>query len=125
MKYAVKAGNDLIALAAYELYQDKAYVYLLYAESTPNSNPTMTSKDRRKYSGIGKVILAFGIKTSKEKFFIDEVTRVTWAHLQQKKTGEPVEIRPAGEIFRLRVTLYTNSLRGQAGVLVLSFIVIW
>ena len=95
MKYAVKAGNDLIALAAYELYQDKAYVYLLYAESTPNSNPTMTSKDRRKYSGIGKVILAFGIKTSKEKFFIDEVTQVTWAHLQQKKTGEPVEIRPA------------------------------
>lgn len=95
LKYAVKAGNDLIALAAYELYQDKAYVYLLYAESTPNSNPTMTSKDRRKYSGIEKVILAFGIKTSKEKFFIDEVTRVTWAHLQQKKTGEPVEIRPA------------------------------
>ncbi len=63
-KYSVKAGDDLIALAAYQIRKNKAYVYVLYAESAPHSNPTMKQKEERKYSGIGRVVLAFGIKYS-------------------------------------------------------------
>ena len=64
-KYAMKAPNgELIALAAYQISGRKAYVYILYAESAPHSNPTITGKVERKYSGIGAVLLAFGIKYS-------------------------------------------------------------
>ena len=64
-KYAMKAPNgELIALAAYQISGRKAYVYILYAESAPHSNPTNTGKVERKYSGIGAVLLAFGIKYS-------------------------------------------------------------
>lgn len=31
----------------------------------------------------------------KEKYFIDEVTRVTWARMQEKKSGEKKDIRLA------------------------------
>lgn len=41
----------------------------------------------------------FGIRyysaTAKERHFVEEVTRVTWAKQQEKKTGIPQEIRPA------------------------------
>ena len=61
----MKAPNgELIALAAYQISGRKAYVYILYAESAPHSNPTITGKVERKYSGIGAVLLAFGIKYS-------------------------------------------------------------
>ena len=64
-KYAMKAPNgELIALAAYKISGRKTYVYILYAESAPHSNATITGKVERKYSGIGAVLLAFGIKYS-------------------------------------------------------------
>ena len=41
----------------------------------------------------------FGIRyysaTPKERYFVDEVTRVTWAKLQEEKTGRKLDIRPA------------------------------
>ena len=37
-------------------------VYIAYAESAPSSNPTMT--ESKKYSGIGKAVIAFGIAMS-------------------------------------------------------------
>ena len=41
----------------------------------------------------------FGIRyytaTEKERCFVEEVTRVTWALMQQEKTGVKAEIRPA------------------------------
>lgn len=41
----------------------------------------------------------FGIRyytaTPKEKFFVEEVTRVTWERQQAEKTGEKREIKPA------------------------------
>ena len=41
----------------------------------------------------------FGIRyytaTEKERFFVDEVTRVTWEIQQQKRIGIPKDIRPA------------------------------
>lgn len=63
-KYAVKApGNELIALGAYEVIGEQAYVYIVYMESAPESNPTI-STGTRKYYGIGELLLAFGIKFS-------------------------------------------------------------
>ena len=36
----------------------------MYAESAPHSNPVLTEKSERKYSGIGAALIAFGIKYS-------------------------------------------------------------
>lgn len=64
-KYAVKSlTGELIALAAYQIRSHSAYVYILYAESAPHSNPTMNQKVTRKYYGIGELLIAFGIKYS-------------------------------------------------------------
>ena len=64
-KYALKTETgELIALGAYQVVGREAYVYILYVESAPASNPTMTKKPVRKYYGIGAVMLAFGIKFS-------------------------------------------------------------
>lgn len=64
-KYALKTPNgELIALGAYQIAGRRAYVYILYVESAPDSNPTITEKTNRKYYGIGEVIIAFGIKFS-------------------------------------------------------------
>lgn len=64
-KYAVKsADGDLIALAAYQIRGHSAYVYILYAESAPHSNPTMNAREKRRYYGIGELLIAYGIKYS-------------------------------------------------------------
>ena len=64
-KYAMRTlDGELIALAAYQIAGRKAYVYILYVESAPHSNPTLTEKTGRKYYGIGAVLIAFGIKYS-------------------------------------------------------------
>ena len=53
-KYAVKSeSGDLIALAAYQILGRNAYVYILYAESAPHSNPTMNPVGQRKYNSNG------------------------------------------------------------------------
>lgn len=45
------------------------------------------------------VCAQFGIScysaTPKERHFVEEVTRVTWAKMQEKKTGIKRDIRPA------------------------------
>lgn len=61
-RYAVKADDELIALGAYEIQDDLLTVYIVYMESQPESNPTMTKN--RKYSGIGRLLIAYGIKLS-------------------------------------------------------------
>ena len=64
-KYAVKSEDgELIALGAYQIRGRKAYVYILYAESAPHSNPTMSLQGQRKYYGIGELLIAYGIKYS-------------------------------------------------------------
>lgn len=63
-KFAVKTKNgDLVALAAYQIRGRSAYVYILYVESAPHSNPTICGEKRR-YYGIGELLIAFGIKYS-------------------------------------------------------------
>lgn len=64
-KYALKTEDSkLVALGAYQIIGRSAYVYILYLESAPESNPTLTPKRQREYYGIGEVMLAFGIKFS-------------------------------------------------------------
>lgn len=64
-KYAVKSANgDLIALAAYQIRGRRSYVYILYVESAPHSNPTAKPKKMLKYYGIGELLIAYGIKYS-------------------------------------------------------------
>ena len=64
-KYVVKTTNgELVALAAYQVRNHSAYVYILYVESAPHSNPTMNPRESRKYYGIGELLIAYGIKYS-------------------------------------------------------------
>ena len=54
----------MLAPGAYQISGRKAYVYILYVESAPQSNPTLTTSARREYYGISEVMIAFGIKYS-------------------------------------------------------------
>lgn len=64
-KYAIKNyDGDLIGLGAYQIRGKSAYVYIIYAESAPHSNPTMKLRPEREYYGIGQLLVAFGIKYS-------------------------------------------------------------
>ena len=64
-KFAVTSHDgELIGLGAYQIRGRSAYVFILYAESAPHSNPTMQSKEERKYYGIGALLIAYGIKYS-------------------------------------------------------------
>jgi hypothetical protein len=64
-RFAVKSRErELIALGAYQIRGNRAYVYILYVESAPHSNPTIKPRGERKYIGIGALLLAFGIKYS-------------------------------------------------------------
>ena len=62
-KYAVKLGDELIALGAYEILQSSVVVHIVYMEAHPESNPTIAGKNR-KHSGIGRLLIAQGIKIS-------------------------------------------------------------
>jgi len=63
LKYALKtADGELTALGAYSVQQDYVTVEIVYIESHPASNPTMT--ERKKYNGLGKAMIAFGIALS-------------------------------------------------------------
>jgi len=64
-KFAMKTPNgEILALGAYRIARNKAYVYILYLESAPQSNPTITASEQRKFYGIGEAMIAFGIKYS-------------------------------------------------------------
>lgn len=70
--YAMKTGaGELIGLASYELLDDRLVVHIVYMESQPESNPTLTTQ--KKYSGIGKAIIAYGVKLSVEHGFGGDV----------------------------------------------------
>ena len=69
--YTVKVDDELIALAAYEIQDSLLIVHIVYMESQPQSNPTMT--DIRKYTGIGRLLIAYGIKLSVDNGFGGDV----------------------------------------------------
>ena len=63
-KYALKtAEGELVALAAYEILENDVMVHITYIESQPESNPTIVGRTK-KYQGIGRVLIAYGIKLS-------------------------------------------------------------
>lgn len=62
-QYAVKHGDELIALGAYQVLGNAMYVQIVYMEAHPESNPTMDGGNP-KYRGIGRVLIAQGIKLS-------------------------------------------------------------
>lgn len=72
-KYAVKtADNELIALGMYEILSNALVVRIVYMEAQPESNPTIAGVER-KYYGIGKLLIAFGIKLSIDNGFGGDV----------------------------------------------------
>ena len=72
-KYAVEtADGELIALGMYEVLERALVVRVVYMESQPESNPTLAGA-KRKYSGIGKLMIAYGIKLSIDHGFGGDV----------------------------------------------------
>lgn len=61
-KYALKIATtgELVGLGAYRDMPEGVLVYVEYIESAPHSNPTLAV--RRKYSGIGAALLAYGVQ---------------------------------------------------------------
>ena len=52
----------MVALGAYEINEDVVTVHIVYMESQAQSNPTLCK--RPKYHGIGRALIAYGIKLS-------------------------------------------------------------
>ena len=62
-RYAVKRDEELIALGAYEISENALLVHIVYMEAHPASNPTLDG-GKPKYRGIGRLLIAQGIKLS-------------------------------------------------------------
>ena len=62
-KYAAKVETELIALGAYEILNHSLVVHIVYMETQPESNPNLDG-GRPKYTGIGRLMIAYGIKLS-------------------------------------------------------------
>ena len=71
-KYAAKAGDELIALGAYEILNNSLVVHIVYMEAQPESNPTLDHGEP-KYTGIGRLMIAYGIKLSIDNGFGGDV----------------------------------------------------
>lgn len=71
-RYAAKAGDELIALGAYEILDNSLVVHIVYMEAQPESNPTLNNGDP-KYTGIGRLMIAYGIKLSIDNGFAGDV----------------------------------------------------
>ena len=62
-RYAARVGDELIALGAYEVLGNALVVHIVYLEAQPESNPTL-DEGQPKYTGIGRLMIADGIKLS-------------------------------------------------------------
>ena len=71
-KYAAKLDNELLALGAYEILENSLVVHIVYIEAQPESNPTLDS-GCPKYTGIGQLMIAYGIKLSIDNGFAGDV----------------------------------------------------
>ena len=63
---------ELVALGVYEISEDVVTVHIVYMESQAQSNPTLC--ERPKYRGIGRALIAYGIKLSVDAGFNGDVT---------------------------------------------------
>ena len=71
-KYAAKVGRELIALSAYEVLENSLVIHIVYMEAQPESNPTMDG-GKPKYTGVGQLLIAYGIKLSIDNGFAGDV----------------------------------------------------
>lgn len=71
-KYAAKVGDELLALGAYEILENALIVHIVYMEAQPESNPTL-DEGNPKYTGIGRLMVAYGIKLSIDNGFTGDV----------------------------------------------------
>ncbi len=71
-KYAARVGNELIALGAYEILESSLVVHIVYMEAHPESNPNLNG-GMPKYTGIGRLMVAYGIKLSIDNGFAGDV----------------------------------------------------
>ena len=71
-KYAAKVGDELIALGAYEILNNSLVVHIVYMEAQPESNPNLDG-GKPKYTGIGRLMIAYGIKLSIDNGFAGDV----------------------------------------------------
>ncbi len=71
-KYAAKVNDELIALAAYEVLKNSLVIHIVYVEAHPDSNPTLDGGNA-KYTGIGRLMIAYGIKLSIDNGFAGDV----------------------------------------------------
>ena len=71
-KYAAKVGDELIALGAYEILNTSLVVHTVYMEAQPESNPNLDG-GKPKYTGIGRLMIAYGIKLSIDNGFAGDV----------------------------------------------------
>ena len=62
----------MVALGAYEIQENALIVHIVYMEAEPGSNPTIVGESR-KYRGIGRLLIAFGIKLSVDNGFGGDV----------------------------------------------------
>ena len=71
--YAFKTvEGELVALGAYEVRNGTMGVHVVYMESQAQSNPTLV--ETPKYGGIGRALVAYGIKLSVDAGFNGDVT---------------------------------------------------
>ena len=71
-KYSAKIGTELIALGAYEILETSLVIHIVYMEAHPESNPTLDG-GTPKYTGIGRLMIAYGIKLSIDNGFAGDV----------------------------------------------------
>ena len=72
-KYAVHtADGELVALGMYEILDRALAVRIVYMEAQPESNPTLDG-GTPKYTGIGRLMIALGIKLSIDNGFAGDV----------------------------------------------------
>lgn len=71
-KYAAKVGEELLALGAYEILAHSLVVHIVYIEAQPESNPNLDG-GVPKYTGIGRLMVAYGIKLSIDNGFAGDV----------------------------------------------------
>lgn len=71
-KYAAKADGELIALGAYEILNHSLVVHIVYMEAQPESNPNLDG-GLPKFTGIGRLMIAYGIKLSIDNGFAGDV----------------------------------------------------
>lgn len=71
--YSLKTSDgELIGLGAYEICKDVIAIHIVYMESQAQSNPTLCESP--KYRGIGRALVAYGIKLSVDAGFNGDVT---------------------------------------------------